>query len=134
MAAALSQAAVQLLQEPNFADIATVMPNGIPQLTPVWVDTDGTHVIFNTAMGRQKTVNMERNANIGVLVMDRNDPGGRWLSVQGRVVAITAEGGDAHIDKMAKKYTGADTYPYRKAEETRVIVTIEPVKVIEFGL
>ena len=115
---------VKLLQEPQLAHVATLMADGSVQVTPVWVDTDGEAVLFNTAKGRLKHRNIERDPRITVSVADRaNDY--RWVVVRGRA-EVTEEGADAHIDKLAKKYLGADTYPFRQEGEVRVIVRVVP--------
>jgi PPOX class probable F420-dependent enzyme len=120
----LSDDDVALLNEPHLAYVATVMADGSPQITPVWVDTDGEHVLFNTAAGRVKTRNLERNPSVAVLVADENDAY-RWVGVRG-TAEIVEEGADAHIDKLAKKYLGADSYPWRNPAEQRVIVRVTP--------
>lgn len=125
MAAQLSDKAKQLLTEPNFGSVATLMPDGTPQVTPVWVETDGTHVIFNTAEGRQKARNLRRNPNVAVSVFNRNNPYD-WVEIRGRVVEMTGNGADEDIDRLAKKYLGQDTYPFRQPGEQRVIVKILP--------
>jgi PPOX class probable F420-dependent enzyme len=117
-----------LLTRPTFANVATLNSDGSPQVTPVWVDYDGTHVLINTARGRVKARNLAREPRVAVAISDPEDPY-RYLSIQGRVVEMTEAGGDAHIDKMAKKYLDKDTYPYRTPGEVRVIVKIAPEKV-----
>jgi PPOX class probable F420-dependent enzyme len=121
---ALSPDDVALLEEPQLAHLATVAPDGRPQVTPVWIDTDGEAVLFNTAKGRVKHRNIEKNPWVAISVADRNDFY-RTLWVRGRA-EIVEDGADAHIDKLAKKYLGADTYPWRKPDETRVIVRVVP--------
>jgi PPOX class probable F420-dependent enzyme len=111
-----------------FANLATLNPDGSPQVTPVWVDFDGTHVIINTAKGRVKAKNLAREPRVAISIADP-DNAYRYLGVQGRVVEMTETGGDAHIDKMAKKYLGKDSYPYRTPGEVRIIVKIAPDKV-----
>jgi len=111
-----------------FAQLATLNPDGSPQVTPVWVDYDGTHVLINTAKGRVKAKNLAREPRVAISLSDPDNPY-RYLGIQGRVVGMTEAGGDAHIDKMAKKYLGKDTYPYRTAGEVRLIVKIAPDKV-----
>lgn len=133
MAAQLPPGVKKLFAEPNIGHVATIMPDGSPQVTPVWVDTDGTHVIFNTAAGRQKTRNLERDAKVAVSIVDRNNPYASAF-IRGRVVEVTPEGGDAHIDKMAKKYTGQDRYGNHRPGEQRVIVKILPEHVSGMGL
>ena len=117
-----------LLTKPAFANLATLNPDGSPQVTPVWVDFDGSHVIVNTARGRVKAKNLAREPRVALSIADPENPY-RYLGIQGRVVEMTDQGGDAHIDKMAKKYLGKDSYPARKAGEVRIVVKIEPDKV-----
>ena len=117
-----------LLTKPAFANLATLNPDGSPQVTPVWVDFDGSHVIVNTARGRVKAKNLAREPRVALSIADPENPY-RYLGIQGRVVEMTDKGGDAHIDKMAKKYLGKDSYPGRKAGEVRIVVKIEPDKV-----
>jgi PPOX class probable F420-dependent enzyme len=108
-----------------FAHVATLMPDGTPQVTPVWVDYDGTHVIINSARGRQKDRNLRRNPHVALSIQDPANPY-RYLEIRGPVTEITEEGADEHIDKMAKKYMGVDRYPGRSPGEVRVIYKIEP--------
>ncbi|KXK60018.1 pyridoxamine 5'-phosphate oxidase [Micromonospora rosaria] len=120
----LTDADIALLTEPQLAHVATVEPDGSPHVTPVWVDTDGEHIVFNTAKGRQKYNNIARNPVVAVSVVDKADDF-RTLWVKGTAEFVT-EGADAHIDKLAKKYLGQDSYPFRQAGEERVIVRITP--------
>lgn len=124
----LTDADVALLRETQLAHIATVGPDGAPHLTPVWVDTDGEHVVFNTARGRVKARDLERDPRVAVTVVDRaNDY--RTLWVQG-TAELDEEGADAHIDFLARKYLGADSYPNRREGEVRVIVRVTPTRVL----
>ena len=111
-----------------FAHVATLNQDGSPQVTPVWVDYDGTHVLINTAKGRVKAKNLAREPRVALSIADP-DNAYRYIGIQGRVVEMTENGGDAHIDKMAKKYLGKDTYPFRAPGEVRLIVKIAPDKV-----
>src|ERR1041384_5530040 len=113
-----------LFQKRAFASLGTLMPDGSPQVTPVWVDLEGDLVIINTAKGRQKDRNMRRDARVALAIIDPDNPY-RYLEIRGRIVEITEQGADQHIDKMAKKYLGADKYPYRQPSEQRVIYKIE---------
>jgi PPOX class probable F420-dependent enzyme len=115
-----------------FASLATLMPDGSPQVTPVWVDLEGDLVIVNTARGRQKDKNLRRDPRVAMAIIDPENPY-RYLEIRGRVAEITEEGADAHIDKMAKKYLGADKYPYRQPSETRVIFKIQAERVNTMG-
>ena len=119
---AIPEDAVRLLDEPNFAFIATIMPDGSPQNTPVWIDRDDDTVVFNTAKGRAKHVNLERDPRIAVTVLDGDNPYS-YLQVRGRAEFVE-EGADDHIDKLAKKYLGKDEYPFRRPAEQRIIVRV----------
>ena len=121
-----------LLKKPAFANLATLNADGSPHVTPVWVDFDGTHLIVNTARGRVKAKNLAREPRVALSIADPENPY-RYLGIRGRVTEMTEAGGDAHIDKMAKKYLGKDTYPYRAPGEVRVIVKIAPEKVHAIG-
>jgi PPOX class probable F420-dependent enzyme len=114
-----------LFQKKAFANLATLMPGGQPQVTPVWVDYDGRYVLINTAEGRQKDKNLMRDGRVALAIMDPDNPY-RYLEIRGRVAARTLEGADAHIDSMAKKYLGQDKYPYRAPGEVRVIFKVQP--------
>ena len=100
------------------------MPDGRPQVTPVWCDFDGRHVRINTAVGRQKDRNLVRDGRVALSIADP-DNAGRYLEVRGRVVERTLQGADEHIDSLSRKYLGTD-YPYRQANEQRVLYRIEP--------
>jgi PPOX class probable F420-dependent enzyme len=117
-----------LTAKPAFAQVATLNSDGSPQVTPVWVDFDGTHVIINTAKGRVKARNLAREPRVALNIVDPGNPY-RYLAIQGRVVEMTEAGGDAHIDKMAKKYLGKDSYPGRTPGEVRLVVKISPEKI-----
>ena len=103
-----------LFEKKAFASLATLMADGKPQVTPVWCDFDGTHVLVNSAKGRIKDRNMRRDPRVSLALIDPENPY-RYLQLQGRVVEITENGADQHIDKMAKKYLGQDKYPYPPA-------------------
>ena len=114
-----------LFTKKSFAHLATLMPGGQPQVTPVWVDYDGRHILINTAVGRQKDKNLQRDGRVALSMIDPENPY-RYLEVRGRVAERTSEGAEQHIDKMAKKYLGQDKYPYRQPGEVRVVYSIEP--------
>jgi PPOX class probable F420-dependent enzyme len=116
---------LDLFKKKAFANLVTLMPSGQPQVTPVWVDYDGGQVLFNTAQGRQKDKNLQRDARVALSIMDPDNPY-RYLEVRGRVVERTFEGADQHIDALARKYLGQDRYPYREPGEVRVIYKIKP--------
>jgi PPOX class probable F420-dependent enzyme len=116
---------VDLFHKRAFASLGTVMPDGRPQVTPVWCDFDGQHVIFNSARGRQKDRNVRRDPRVALAVIDPDNPY-RHMEIRGTVVEITEEGAAQHIDKMAKKYLGVDKYPYGQPGEVRVIYKVRP--------
>ncbi|GAB2929587.1 PPOX class F420-dependent oxidoreductase [Micromonospora polyrhachis] len=119
-----------LLNEPHLAHVATIEADGSPHVTPVWVDTDGEHIVFNTAKGRVKFDNLARNPAVAVSVVDRaNDF--RTLWVKG-TAELVEEGAEAHIHQLAKKYLGQDRYPLQPGEE-RVIVRITPTQKLGRG-
>ena len=126
--ASIPSSHADLLTKRSFAHLATLNPDGSPQVTPVWVDFDGTNVVINTARGRVKANNLAREPRVALSIADPDNPY-RYLGIQGRVVEMTETGSDAHIDKMAKKYLGKDTYPFRTPGEKRVIVKIAPEKI-----
>lgn len=117
---------LDLFDKPAFGHLVTLMPNGSPQVTPVWIDYDGEHVLVNTARGRQKDRNVRRNQRVALSIMDPDNPY-RYLQVRGRVEEITEDGADAHIDKLARKYLGTENYPNRRPGERRVIYKITPL-------
>jgi PPOX class probable F420-dependent enzyme len=128
----IPKAYLDLFSKPAFAHLVTLMPDGSPQVTPVWVDLDGNTVIVNTAKGRLKDRNMKRDPRVALAVSDPANPY-RYVQVRGRVSDITENGGDAHIDRMAKKYLNQDSYPYRQSGEVRVIYRITPEHVQAYG-
>jgi len=127
--AGLTHEQARLLQEPNFATVATVNPDGSPQLSIVWIDWDGRNVLFNTAVGRVKPRNLERDQRVSVLVIDRKD-GYHWVAVRG-TAELTTEGADEHIDKLARKYTGEGWQP--KPGEQRLLCSFRPEHVSAYG-
>ena len=132
MAKAIPQTYLDLFTGRSFANLATVMPDGAPQVTPVWVDFDGKHIVINSARGRQKDQNMKANPAVAVAISDPQNPY-RYIEVRGRVVKITEDGASEHIDKMAKKYLGAEKYTNRKPGEVRVLYLIEPEHITSMG-
>ena len=122
---------VALLRDKVLAHVATVMPDGSPHVTPVWVDTDGEAVLFNTAKGRLKYRNLSRDPRIAIS-LSAKDNDYRTVVLRGRAELIE-EGADAHIDRLAKKYTGADSDPGRQTGEVRVTVRVVPQTIFRRG-
>jgi len=127
--AALTDEQARLFLEPNFATVGTVNPDGSGQLTIVWIDWDGQFVLFNTAAGRAKPRNLERDPRVSVLVLDRED-GYRWVAVRG-AAELTTDAADEHIDMLARKYTGKGWQP--KPGEQRLVVRFRPEYVSAYG-
>jgi len=123
---------LDLFQKRAFGSLATLMPDGQPQVTPVWIDLEGGKLVVNSAKGRAKDRNMRRDPRVAVAVIDPENPD-RYLEVRGCVVEVTESGADQHIDKMAKKYLDKDKYPFRRPGEVRVRYIIEPEHFTSMG-
>ncbi len=134
MVVSISASHVDLLCGPVHGILTTLMPDGQPQSSVVWVDYDGVHVLINTTLERQKGRNMQANPRVTLLVIDPTN-GSRWIEVRGKVVGITVDGAEHHVDYLTQRYTGkqhfyGDIYPVeQKYKETRVMVKIAPLKV-----
>ncbi len=115
-----------------FADLATVMPNGSPQVTPIWFDFDGKYIRVNSARGRVKDKNMRRDPRVALSILDPDNPY-RYLAIRGRVVKVTEDGAVEHINALARKYRGMETYRNRSPDEVRVMYVIEPRRVAGQG-
>ena len=125
MAAIPDSARDLLTKKKAFANLATLMPDGSPQVTPVWVDYKDGLVLINTAKGRVKARNMKAGSPVALSIMDPDDPD-RHIQIRGRVRRAVEQGADRHIDSLAKKYLGKDKYPFARPGEVRVIYEIEP--------
>ncbi|TDC35938.1 PPOX class F420-dependent oxidoreductase [Micromonospora sp. 15K316] len=124
--AILTDEDLALLAEPQLAHVATIEEDGSPHVTPVWVDTDGEHILINTIRGRAKYENLRRNPEVAISVADRaNDF--RTLWVKGRAELVT-EGAEEHLDRLARKYLGQESYPFRQPGEQRVIIRVTPMR------
>ena len=121
-----------LQQKKAFANLATLMPDGSPQVTPVWFDYTGGVIRVNTAKGRVKARNLNVGSPVALSIMDPDEPY-RYLQIRGRVRRALEEGADAHIDSLAKKYLGNDKYPFRQPGEVRVSYEIEPLSASGMG-
>ena len=100
-----------LQQKKAFASLATLMPDGSPQVTPVWFDYTGGVIRVNSAKGRTKTRNMQEGASVALSIMDPDNPY-RYMQIRGKVTRVTEQGAGPHIDSLAKKYIGQDKYPW----------------------
>ena len=123
MASAFPDKYLDLFQKKAFGAFTTLMPDGSPQTTPVWVDYQNGEIWVNSALGRQKDKDVRRDPRVALSIADPDNPY-RYVGVVGHVREITQDGADAHIDRMAKKYLGQDKYPYRQPGEERVLYKI----------
>jgi PPOX class probable F420-dependent enzyme len=127
----LPESAKKLLQDKAYGHVVTLDAQGRPQVTMVWMDAEGDEVLFNTAEGRRKALNLRANPRVVVSVQNRNEPQS-YLLVHG-TAAITDSGADEHIDKLAKRLLGVDKYPFRQPGEKRVVVRIKPNRISGFA-
>ena len=125
--ATLTDKQAALFRGANFGNVATIRDDGTPHVTPIWVDYDDGGVLFNTAVGRAKERHLRRDPRLSIGVFDAQNPY-EWVEVTG-TAEFVEDGAHAHIDNLAKKYLGVDTYPYRTPEEVRVIVRVQPTRV-----
>jgi PPOX class probable F420-dependent enzyme len=132
MAENIPEKYTDLFEKPAFGNLGTLMKDGSPQVTPVWVDYDGKYVRFNSALGRVKDKNVRRDPRVSITLLDPANPY-RYLEIRGRVVEITQNGADDHINKLSQKYLGKPVYPFRQPGEVRVLYKIEPEKVSSMG-
>jgi PPOX class probable F420-dependent enzyme len=132
MAQAIPEKYVDLFQKKAFGNLGTIMPDGSPQVTPVWIDYDGKFVRFNSALGRVKDKNIRRDPRVWISIVDPDNPY-RHMDIRGKVVEITQSGADDHINKLSQKYLGNPVYPYRQPGEVRVLYKVEPEKVGTMG-
>ena len=121
----LPEPLLDLLRRPSPCFLATLMPDGSPQMTQTWVDTDGRNILVNTVEGFQKVRNMERDPRVAVNVADPDDPS-RYFSVRGRVVDITTQGAADHIESLAQRYLGGPYPWFGGRDQVRLVVTIAP--------
>jgi PPOX class probable F420-dependent enzyme len=121
-----------LLRAPSTCYIATLMKDGSPQLTQVWVDTDGEHIIVNSVDTHLKVRNLRRDPRVAVAISDPGRPGS-YVQVRGRAIDITELGGPDHIEKLSQKYTGGGYAWYGGRDQVRVVITIEADKISGIG-
>ncbi|MBI2882116.1 MAG: PPOX class F420-dependent oxidoreductase [Candidatus Tectomicrobia bacterium] len=123
---------LDLFRKKAFGHLATLNEDGSPQVTPVWVEYDGKHVVINSSKGRKKDLNMRREKRVALSIQDP-DNAYRYLEVRGRVVEVAEEGGVNHLDKLAKKYLDKDKYPWLQPGEVRVVYKIAPERFSSMG-
>ena len=120
--------AEQLFQQKNLIFISTINSDGSPQLTPVWGDYDGEHVLVNTAEGRLKHKNILRDPRVAISVVDHSNPL-NMTTIKGKVIEIIPDYDYVHANKLTKQYMGIDEYPFKRDGEKRVIFKIKPMKI-----
>jgi len=128
----LTEKQAELFRGKNWGTVVTLRADGSPHATPVWVDTDGEHVIFNTSVGRAKERHLRRDPRVSVTVLPAENQQAGYVSVSG-TAEIVEEGAFEHIDQMAQKYIGQDKYPYLQPGEQRVVVKVTPEKIDSLG-
>lgn len=121
-----------LLDSTALADVATIGPNGEPQVNPVWFGWDGTYLYFSQTTGRQKYRNVQREPRIALSIVDPQNPY-RYLEIRGRVVRIDPDPDNAFINSMAKKYMNEDVYPWHRPGDVRVVVVVQPEHTTQMG-
>ncbi len=124
----LPDALLDLLRRPSPCFLSTLMPDGSPQMTQTWVDTDGRDVLINTVRGHQKVRNVERDPRVALNVADPDDPS-RYFEVRGRVTEITEDGAREHIDQLSQRYIGGPYPWFGGRDQVRLLVRISPEKV-----
>lgn len=125
----LTEPVIKIIKDKNFAFLGTIMTDGRPQVSPIWIDIDDNNniLLFNTAQGRIKHKNISRDPRVSLSLVDKNNPYS-MVTIQGTIIEQTTIGADEHIDKLAKKYLNIDRYPSHSPSMTRVICKIKPEK------
>jgi PPOX class probable F420-dependent enzyme len=126
----LSEKTKKLIDGKNFASVATIMPDGSPQVAPVWVDRDSDTIILNATESRQRTRNLKRDPRLAITIYDENNPYSN-VSIRGKALDITQEGAEEHIDKMNMKYHGKPKYPYHNPKDPRVLIKVDAKRIHE---
>ena len=132
MAAKIPSSYLDLFRKKAFGHLATLMADGSPQVSPVWVDFDGECVVVNSVRHRLKVRNVRRDSHVALSVQDPENPY-RYVEVRGRVVAIAEKSATEHIDALARRYLGIDRYPHRQPSDVRVVLRIQPDRVVTMG-
>ena len=128
----ISPEVAKLFEDKNLAFVATLMKDGSPQITPVWMDLVDGMILVNTAQGRVKQRNVSRDPRVAISIVDQKNPY-NMVTIRGKVIEQTTSGADKHIDKMAKKYLGVDKYPFAMPGEKRILLKILPLKIFHMA-
>jgi PPOX class probable F420-dependent enzyme len=121
-----------LFSKRAYASLGTLRPDGSPQVTPVWCDFDGDRLLVNTAEGRHQDKNIQRDSRVAVVIADPNNPY-RYLEIRGRAVEVRGREADTHLDQLARKYLGSETYAYKQPGEVRIMYAIEAERINAFS-
>jgi PPOX class probable F420-dependent enzyme len=128
MPAKLEGRAREIVEAPNYVVVSIPRSDGTVQSVVVWADLDGEQILLNSAIGRHWPANLKRAGRATVLAMAGNDPY-EWVAVEGELVEATTDGADPDIDRLAKKYLGVDSYPYRRPDERRISFRLRPQRI-----
>ncbi len=126
----LSQKAIKLIDGRNFGNLAFVMADGTPHVTPVWVDREGELILVNTAEGRAKAKHLRQNHKVALSIFNQENPYEKVV-IKGRVLEMTKRGAEEHSDKLSIKYLGTEKNPHRPPGVARILVKIEPERIVE---
>lgn len=126
----LSDKAKKLIDGKNFVNVATLMPDGSPQVAPVWVDRDGDTILLNATVNRQRYRNLNRDPRVAIAIYDQSNPYSNVL-IRGRATEITKTGAEEHIDRLNMKYTGSPEYPNHSSKDARVLIKIQAKRIAE---
>ena len=119
---------IELLEGKNFASFVTLLSDGSPHAAPTWIDHEGDIILVNTALGRLKEKNVRKDPRVAISIYDNENPY-HMAAIRGKVIEITTEGAEDHVDKLAKRYIGMEKYPRRSADEKRVLIKIQAEKI-----
>ena len=131
MAVEVPERGREILEKRSIGSLATLMPDGSPQVTPVWVDLDGNEILVNTLEGRLKPRNIRRDPRVAISIPDPDEPTVA-LIVRGGA-ELTTDGAEEHADALAKKYLGEDVFPWRAPGDVRMLIRVHPERVLMYG-
>jgi PPOX class probable F420-dependent enzyme len=132
MAITLTEKHKKLITDKNFGHIATLNQDGSPQVTPVWIELDGNHLVVNSEQKRKKVRNLKRDPRVSVSIQNAENPY-QYIEIRGRAVEITDKGGFEGIDRLSAKYTGQEKYPGNAPGDVRIVIRIEPEHISGMG-
>jgi len=119
---------LKLLEGKNFASFVTLLRDGSPHVAPTWIDHEEDTILINTAVGRLKAKNVRKDPRVALSIYDNENPY-HMVAIRGKVIDLTTNGAEDHIDKLAKRYLGIDKYPRRSSDEKRILIKIKAEKI-----